>query len=68
MAISFNKELTQFSYFARNGYFTVTETTEKGICKSNIARVIKIKDGFVFLDIFGLKLLNWRNCNLVELI
>tara|TARA_Y100000994_G_C15462567_1_gene347487 strand:+ start:133 stop:306 length:174 start_codon:yes stop_codon:yes gene_type:complete len=49
-------------------FFAVSETTKKGICQINIAGVIKIMNGFVVLDIFGLRLLSCRTCNLIVLI
>ena len=34
----------------------VSDTTEHGVCKTDVARAIRILNGFVVLDIFGLTL------------
>ena len=34
----------------------VSDTTEHGVCETDVARMIRILNGFVVLDIFGLTL------------
>ena len=55
-AISFNKKPTPFSYFAKTASVVVSDTTEHGVCETDVARFIRILNGFVVLDIFGLTL------------
>jgi len=40
------------SFFFKTGYFDAFEITYEGICQTNIARVIRIMNGLVVLDIF----------------
>ena len=55
-AITFNKKPTPFSYFAKTASIVVSDTTEHGVCETDIARALRIMNGFVVLDIFGLTL------------
>ena len=55
-SISFNKKPTPFSYFAKTASVVVSDTTEHGVCETDVARMIRILNGFVVLDIFGLTL------------
>ena len=55
-AISFDKKPTPFSYFAKTASIVVSDTTEHGVCETDVARMIRILNGFVVLDIFGLTL------------
>ena len=55
-AITFDKKPTPFSYFAKTASIVVSDTTEHGVCETDIARAIRIMNGFVVLDIFGLTL------------
>ena len=55
-AISFNEKPTPFSYFAKTASVIVSDTTEHGVCETDIARFIRILNGFVVLDIFGLNI------------
>ena len=55
-AISFNKKPTPFSYFAKTASVVVNDTTEHGVCETDVARFLRIINGFVVLDIFGLTL------------
>jgi hypothetical protein len=55
-AISFDKKPTPFSYFAKTASVIVSDTTEHGVCETEVARMIRILNGFVVLDIFGLTL------------
>ncbi len=53
---SFTKKPTPFSYFAKTASVVVSDTTEHGVCETDVARAIRILNGFVVLDIFGLTL------------
>ena len=55
-AITFDKNPTPFSYFAKTPSVVVSDTTEHGVCETDVARMIRILNGFVVLDIFGLTL------------
>ena len=55
-AITFDKKPTPFSYFAKTASIVVSDTTEHGVCETDIARALRIMNGFVVLDIFGLTL------------
>ena len=55
-AITFDKKPTPFSYFAKTASIVVNDTTEHGVCETDIARALRIMNGFVVLDIFGLTL------------
>ena len=55
-AITFDKKPTPFSYFAKTASVVVSDTTEHGVCETDVARMIRILNGFVVLDIFGLTL------------
>ena len=55
-AITFDKKPTPFSYFAKTASVVVSDTTEHGVCETDVARAIRILNGFVVLDIFGLTL------------
>lgn len=55
-AITFDKKPTPFSYFAKTASVVVSDTTEHGICETDVARALRIMNGFVVLDIFGLTL------------
>ncbi len=55
-AIIFDKKPTPFSYFAKTASIVVNDTTEHGVCETDIARALRIMNGFVVLDIFGLTL------------
>ena len=55
-AIAFDKKPTPFSYFAKTASIVVNDTTEHGVCETDIARALRILNGFVVLDIFGLTL------------
>ena len=55
-AISFDKKPTPFSYFAKTASIVVSDTTEHGVCQTDVARMIRIINVFVVLDIFGLTL------------
>ena len=55
-AISFDKKPTPFSYFAKTASIVVSDTTEHGVCETDLARMIRILNGLVVLDIFGLTL------------
>ena len=55
-SISFDRRLTPFSYFAKTASVVVSDTTENGVCETDVARAIRILNGFVVLDIFGLTL------------
>ena len=55
-AITFNKKPTPFSYFAKTASIVVSDTTEHGVCETDTARALRIMNGFVVLDIFGLTL------------
>ena len=55
-AIKFDKKPTPFSYFAKTASVVVSDTTEHGVCETDIARALRIMNGFVVLDIFGLTL------------
>ena len=55
-AISFNVKPTAFSYFAKTASVIVSDTTEHGVCETDVARFIRLLNGFVVLDIFGLTL------------
>ena len=53
-AIFFNVKPTPFSYFAKTASVIVSDRTEHGVCETDVARFIRILNGFVVLDIFGL--------------
>ena len=55
-AITFDRKPTPFSYFAKTASIVVSDTTEHGVCETDIARALRIMNGFVVLDIFGLTL------------
>jgi len=55
-AITFDKKPTPFSYFAKTASVVVSDTTEHGVCETDVARALRIMNGFVVLDIFGLTL------------
>ena len=55
-AITFDKKPTPFSYFAKTASIVVSDTTEHGVCETDTARALRIMNGFVVLDIFGLTL------------
>ena len=55
-AITFDKKPTPFSYFAKTASVVVSDTTKHGVCETDLARLIRILNGFVVLDIFGLTL------------
>ena len=55
-AITFDKKPNPFSYFSKTASFVVSDTTEHGVCDKDVARAIRILNGFVVLDIFGLTL------------
>jgi hypothetical protein len=55
-AITFDKKPTPFSYFAKTASVVVSDTTEQGVCETDVARALRIMNGFVVLDIFGLTL------------
>ena len=55
-AITFDKKPTPFSYFAKTASVVVSDTTEHGVCETDLARALRIMNGFVVLDIFGLTL------------
>ena len=55
-AITFDKKPTPFSYFAKTASIVVSDTTEHGVCDTDTARALRIMNGFVVLDIFGLTL------------
>ena len=55
-AITFDKKPTPFSYFAKIASVVVSDTTEHGVCETDVARALRIMNGFVVLDIFGLTL------------
>ena len=55
-AITFDKKPTPFSYFAKTASIVVSDTTEHGVCETDSARALRIMNGFVVLDIFGLTL------------
>ena len=55
-AITFDKQPTPFSYFAKTASVVVSDTTEHGVCETDVARALRIMNGFVVLDIFGLTL------------
>ena len=54
--ITFDKKPTLFSYFAKTASVVVRDITEHGVCETDISRMIRIINGFVVLDIFGLTL------------
>ena len=54
-AISFDKKPTPFIYFAETASVVVSDTTEHGVCETDVAKMIQF-NGFVVLDIFGLTL------------
>ena len=56
-SISFDRRLTPFSYFAKTASVVVSDTAEHGVCATDVLRDIRIFNGFVILDIFGLTLL-----------
>ena len=47
---------TPFTYFAKTASVVVSDTTEHGVCETDVARMVRILNGFVVLDIFGLTL------------
>jgi len=55
-AIIFDKKPTPFSYFAKTASVVVSDAMEDGVCETDVARAIRILNGFVVLDIFGLTL------------
>ena len=55
-AITFDEKPTPFSYFAKTASIVVSDTTEHGVCETDTARALRIMNGFVVLDIFGLTL------------
>ena len=55
-AIIFDKKTTPFSYFAKTASVVFSDTTELGICETDVALTISILNGFIVLDIFGLTL------------
>ena len=55
-AIAFDKKPTPFSYFAKTASIVVNDTTEHGVCETEVARILRILNGLVVLDIFGLTL------------
>ena len=55
-SITFDKKPTTFSYFAKTTSVVVSDTTEHGVWETDVARMIRILNGFVVLDIFGLTL------------
>lgn len=55
-AITFDKPPTYISYFIKTACVAVNDTTEHGVCQNNAAKLLRIANGFVVMDIFGLTL------------
>jgi len=53
---TFDKKPTPFSYFAKTASVFISDTTEHGVWETEITRMIRIINGFLVLDIFGLTL------------
>ena len=46
----------------------MSDANVEGIFQKNLARVIKILNNYLVLDIFGLTLLNCKTCNTIRLV
>ena len=55
-AISFDEPPTFMSYFIKTACVAVNDTTEHGVCQTDTAKLIRILNGFVVMDVFGLTL------------
>ena len=55
-AITFDKPPTYISYFIKTACVAVNDTTEHGVCQNNSAKLLRIANGFVVMDVFGLTL------------
>ena len=55
-SITFDKPPTYLSYFIKTACVAVNDTTEHGVCQSDTAKLVRIFNGFVVMDVFGLTL------------
>ena len=55
-SITFDKPPTYLSYFIKTACVAVNDTTEHGVCQSDTAKLVRIINGFVVMDVFGLTL------------
>ena len=55
-SITFDKPPTYLSYFIKTACVAVNDTTEHGVCQSDAAKLVRIFNGFVVMDVFGLTL------------
>ena len=55
-SITFDKPPTYLSYFIKTACVAVNDTTEHGVCQNDAAKLVRIFNGFVVMDVFGLTL------------
>lgn len=55
-SISFDDNPTAMSYFIKTACIAVNDTTEHGVCRTDTAKLIRIVNGLVVMDVFGLTL------------